>query len=336
MHTVPVVHVCVLVHGPLDAVKREGGNLLQGANCHVLQPQLLPCLKQLVVDLAGAEHEALHLLWVLGNLRVPLVIHPQETRARPEVREWAHAQPVPEEVLRRRHDKRLPEVPALLPAQGVEVVGGRGDVHDLPVFLLALLPAKVVLKAGDVVLVVVAELQETLKSAGGVLRALTSVAVRQQHHEPGLLEPLVLAGGDELVEYDLRSVGKVAKLGLPDYEGVGVLIAVTQLKAKHAILSKDRVPCNEALLRAKVQVVEEAVVCTRVLVLDDAVPVRKCPALDVLTRQAHVVALQEQGPEGHAFCSGPVDRHAALNVLPLFLELPLEAVVRLEPGRDFA
>jgi hypothetical protein len=39
--------------------------------------------------------------------------------------------------------------------------------------------------------------------------------VRQQHHETAHLAPLLLAGGDELVDHDLRAVGEIAELRFP-------------------------------------------------------------------------------------------------------------------------
>ena len=48
-----------------------------------------------------------------------------------------------------------------------------------------------------------------------MLRPLALVAVRQQADETGHAQPFALAGGDELVEHDLRAVGEVAELRLP-------------------------------------------------------------------------------------------------------------------------
>jgi hypothetical protein len=41
------------------------------------------------------------------------------------------------------------------------------------------------------------------------------VAVRQQQHEAAHALPLLLAGGDELVDDDLRAVGEIAELRFP-------------------------------------------------------------------------------------------------------------------------
>lgn len=50
-------------------------------------------------------------------------------------------------------------------------------------------------------------LQEALHAAAGVLGALPVVAVRQQHHEAALAQPLGLAAAHELVEDDLPGDG---------------------------------------------------------------------------------------------------------------------------------
>jgi hypothetical protein len=46
--------------------------------------------------------------------------------------------------------------------------------------------------------------------------------VGQQQHEAALLAPLVLGGGDELVDDDLAAVDEVAELRLPQHQRVGV------------------------------------------------------------------------------------------------------------------
>ena len=43
---------------------------------------------------------------------------------------------------------------------------------------------------------------------------------RQQHHETGHAQPLVLAGTDELVNHDLGAIGEIAELGFPERENV--------------------------------------------------------------------------------------------------------------------
>ena len=85
-----------------------------------------------------------------------------------------------------------------LPPQHVEVVGGRRAVDDLPVGLLQLraqVPAGKPLGLVDLgqhVGVFVAHLQEALEARAAMLGPLAVVAVRQQHGEARLAQPLGL------------------------------------------------------------------------------------------------------------------------------------------------
>src|SRR5262245_66537606 len=88
-----------------------------------------------------------------------------------------------------------------LAAQDMEVVGGRGAVGDLHVVLGA-------------------HLQVPLESGRGMLGTLSLVAVRQQADDAGHAQPFALARGDELVEHDLRAVGEIAELRLPQGERI--------------------------------------------------------------------------------------------------------------------
>lgn len=53
----------------------------------------------------------------------------------------------------------------------------------------------------------------------------------EEEDQAALAEPLVLPGGDELVEHDLCAIDEVTELGLPEHERVGVLEAVAVLEA---------------------------------------------------------------------------------------------------------
>ena len=78
-------------------------------------------------------------------------------------------------------------------------------------------------RLADLQVVLGRELQEALDARARVLGPLPLVAVRQQQHEPGEQPPLVLAGGEELVDDDLRAVGEVAELRLPEDERLRVV-----------------------------------------------------------------------------------------------------------------
>ena len=99
-------------------------------------------------------------------------------------------------------DERLAPGEQRLAAQQVEVLRRGRGLADLHVVLGA-------------------ELEVALDAGARVLRPLPLVAVRQQQHDAGEQVPLVLAGGDELVDDDLRAVGEVAELRLPADQRLG-------------------------------------------------------------------------------------------------------------------
>mmetsp|Transcript_83305 Transcript_83305/g.269468 ORF Transcript_83305/g.269468 Transcript_83305/m.269468 type:complete len:219 (+) Transcript_83305:364-1020(+) len=218
MNAVTGLHVAVQTNLIPDLVEGEGRHHLDCDNGHILETQFLALGNKLEVDLPCAEDKPLDTRGISSDGRVALGDHPLELRARAHVLQPAHTAFVPQQGLGRGEDERLAEVALQLLSQGVKVVGRRGEVHDLPIALLDLLAAAHLGVVGHVVLVVIAELQIALEPAGGVLGALAVVAVRQEHRQGGLLQPLVLACADELVKDDLRCVGKVAKLRLPNGE----------------------------------------------------------------------------------------------------------------------
>ena len=89
--------------------------------------------------------------------------------------------------------------PMDLTAQDVEELRGGRDVDHLHVVLGA-------------------ELEEPLEPGARMLRALSLVAVRQQEHETAHALPLRLRARHELIYDDLRLVGKIAELRLPDHQ----------------------------------------------------------------------------------------------------------------------
>lgn len=95
----------------------------------------------------------------------------------------------------------------------MEQVGGRGEVGDLHVAVLVLTDE--LLASGELSRVLVAELEVSLETSRGVLRALTIVTVGQRHDKTCSLHPLNFTRGDELVDDTLSVVGKVTELSLP-------------------------------------------------------------------------------------------------------------------------
>mmetsp|Transcript_26512 Transcript_26512/g.60376 ORF Transcript_26512/g.60376 Transcript_26512/m.60376 type:complete len:417 (-) Transcript_26512:1359-2609(-) len=328
MDSIPRIDILVEGDLLLDLVEREGGDHLHGHQGHVGQAQLLPLGQQFVVNLTRAEDQALHTLGC--DSCVPLGDQALELRVGAHVLHAAHAVLVPQQRLRRSDDQGLAEVAMELLPQRMEVVGGRRQVHDLPIAVLHLPLRARGFVVGNVVLVVVAELEEALEAGRGVLSTLAVVAVRQQHGEGGLLQPLVLACADELVEHHLCRVGEVAELCLPYDQSVRVLVAVAQLETQHSVLCQDGIAGNEALLRPQIKVVEEHVHIVCGLVVDSAMAVRERAPLHVLARDANVVPFQEQGAESEPFGRAPVHASASLHALALIFHDPLEAVVHLE------
>ena len=83
-----------------------------------------------------------------------------------------------------------------------------------------------------------------------MLGALAFVAVREKHDDAGEQAPLGFAGGDELVDDDLRAVGEVAELGFPEDEGFGVVAGVAVLEAEGGGLGEQGVVDLEAGLES--------------------------------------------------------------------------------------
>src|SRR3546814_9766476 len=86
-----------------------------------------------------------------------------------------------------------------------------------------------------------------------VFRPLPFVPMRQQQHEAVGTQPLGLAGGDELIDHDLRAVGEIAELGFPKHQrfGIGERIAVFEIEP--AIFGERRI---EHLETAMLDVIE--------------------------------------------------------------------------------
>src|SRR5215210_5721963 len=68
-----------------------------------------------------------------------------------------------------------------------------------------------------------------------MLRPLPLIAVRKQQSEPGFLLPLVLGGGDVLIEYDLRAVAEVSELRFPQHERITGDNGIAVLESEHAL-----------------------------------------------------------------------------------------------------
>ena len=65
--------------------------------------------------------------------------------------------------------------------------------------------------------------------------------MRKEHYEATKQSPFVLCRSDELINDDLRAIGEVAELRLPQDQGLGIIATVSILKAEHTGLRQDRV-----------------------------------------------------------------------------------------------
>ena len=70
--------------------------------------------------------------------------------------------------------------------------------------------------------VAAAHVQEAFQTCGRVFRPLAFEPVRQQADETRHAQPFAFARADELVEHDLRAVGKIAELRFPKGQRVGL------------------------------------------------------------------------------------------------------------------
>ena len=81
-----------------------------------------------------------------------------------------------------------------------------------------------------------------------MLRTLAFIAVRQQHHQATHTAPFLFAGGDELVDHHLRTVGEVAELRFPDGQGARFSRGVTVFEGQHRFFRQHGVPDLELAL----------------------------------------------------------------------------------------
>ena len=172
-----------------------------------------------------------------------------------------------------------------------------------------------------------AQLQEAFQPGGGVLRALTFVAVRQQQGEAAQTPPLGFAGGHELVDHHLGAVGEVTELRFPDdqcFRGGG---GVAVLEAQHRLLGEQRIVDIKARLTF-LKVGQRHIVLAVLLVVQHRMAVREGTAPGILAGEPHHHALVQQAGVGEGLAVTPVDRHGAgghfAAVLENLLHLPLQ------------
>ena len=224
----------------------------------------------------------------------------------------------------------LAELSAHLATEGVEQVCGRRKVGNLHVAVLVLALQLVVGRedAG----IFVAELQVAFNTSGRVLGALSVVSMGQGHDEARSLHPLDLTRRDKLVDDALRVVGKVAELRLPHDEGIGRRERVPILEAEDAKLAEGRVG-DDKLALVLADVLQRGVGVLALLVVEARMPLRESSTLNILARDANVVALGDQRAEGHGLGRGEVNVLAFEDRLGAVGEDTLEVAVNVEAFR---
>src|SRR5688572_30288053 len=129
-----------------------------------------------------------------------------------------------------------------------------------------------------------------------MFRPLPFIAVRQQADEAGHAQPFALARRDELVEDDLRAIGEIAELRLPQSERVGLGKRIAVFEAEHGLFGKHRVDHFEFRLLSA-EVVERLVASLRLLVEEHRMALREGAALHVLTAEPNLEAFLEERAE---------------------------------------
>src|SRR5215470_19442014 len=98
-----------------------------------------------------------------------------------------------------------------------------------------------------------------------MLRSLSFVTVRQQHDEAAHAQPFGLAGTQELVDDDLRAIGKIAELRLPQHQGARIGEAVAVFEADDGGFGKRAVDDLEWRL-PRTDMVDRDIACFGLLV----------------------------------------------------------------------
>ena len=285
---------------------RERIELLDPDDRHV-RLRLVAARFEVVVDLAGREDDALHV--VTGD--VAIGEHRLEAAARQLV-DARHRGGMTQQRLRRHHDQRLARIVLHLPPQRVEVLRGRRRIDDLHVAFGA-------------------EREESLQPRARMLRPLAFVAVRQQHHQAAVLAPLLFGAGDELIDDDLRAVHEVAELRFPHHEtcrdrrrssrtrirGRRTPTAASRIPRSSprrsdrclgkGVVEDNRIGDGRRRLLAR-QRVQRYVSLAGDVVEDDGVPLRERAAAAVLSGQTDAEPVQQQRAERGQLGGRPVER----------------------------
>jgi hypothetical protein len=139
----------------------------------------------------------------------------------------------------------------------------------------------------------------------------------------------VFAAGDELVDDDLRAVGKVAELRLPDHQAARARGRVAVLEGEHRFFRQQGIVDVEAAWPSLMCC--SGISAFRALVVQHGVAMGKGAAAHVLSREPHRIAGLEERCVGQGLGKSPVDgqgpgRHLA-PVLEYLRHLALQGEV---------
>ena len=135
----------------------------------------------------------------------------------------------------------------------------------------------------DAHVVLRAKLEVTFDARRRVFRTLPFVPMRQQHDQSTQAAPFHFAGADELIDDDLRTVGKIAELGFPDHQCVRIGRRVTVLEAEYGLFRQKGIDHFEARLILG-QELQRLVNFAGFLVVYRGVAMKEGAALTVLSR----------------------------------------------------
>src|SRR5687768_6311008 len=151
-----------------------------------------------------------------------------------------------------------------------------------------------------------------------MFRPLPFVAVRQEADEARHAQPFALARRDELVEDDLRAIGEIAELRLPQSERVRLGKRIAVFEAEHGLFGQHRVDDLEFSLLA--EMVQRLVAPLRLLVEEHRMALREGAALHVLAAEPDLEAFLEERAEGERLAHRPIDTLPALHHLAAVVE----------------
>ena len=203
-----------------------------------------------------------------------------------------------------------------LPAQYVEIVRRRRAIADLYV-------------------VVGTKLKKTFEPRRRMFWPLALIAVRQQHDQARHAQPFHLARSDKLVDKNLRAIGEIAELGLPQHKRFGFGERITVFEADHGRLREKRIG-NLELRLARPDMIEHNSALLAFLIDQGRMALRERAARRILAGQAHWKAFVEQRAESQRLGGCPIDSLAGLHHLAFGAELAGDGAVNVEIFRHGA